>query len=97
MSNLSLVHWVGYHDPTWEPVGHLTNCAEKLKEFWHFKQMECPHPILGLDCSCFPRREVSKGGISVTTVTDTILGYMGSVQILEKLLVLVARGFASPA
>jgi hypothetical protein len=42
-----LVHWVCYHDLTWEPVGYLTTCAEKLKEFWHFKQMECPHPFFG--------------------------------------------------
>jgi hypothetical protein len=33
----------------------------------------------------------------VTTVTDIIFGYMGEVQILEKLLVLVTRGFASPS
>jgi hypothetical protein len=33
----------------------------------------------------------------VTTVTDIIFGYMGLVQILEKLLVLVASGFASPS
>jgi hypothetical protein len=34
-----LVQWVGYHDPILEPVGNLTNCAEKLKGFWHLKQM----------------------------------------------------------
>jgi hypothetical protein len=40
-----LVHWTGYSEPQWESVGNLTNCPEKLKEFWKFKQMACPHPI----------------------------------------------------
>jgi hypothetical protein len=40
-----LVHWTGYSEPQWESVSHLINCPEKLKEFWRFKQMMCPHPI----------------------------------------------------
>lgn len=42
-----LVHWVGHDYPTWEPECNLTNCAEKVREYWHFKGEPCPHPIRG--------------------------------------------------
>ena len=41
------VHWVGYVHPTWEKESQLTNCPEKLREFWQWKQLDCPHPIRG--------------------------------------------------
>jgi hypothetical protein len=42
-----LVHWTGYPDPQWESVRNLTNCPQKLQEFWHSKRLACPHPIQG--------------------------------------------------
>ena len=38
-----LIHWVGYTHPT----PQLTNCPDKLREFWAWKQLDCPHPIQG--------------------------------------------------
>ncbi|KAH0787817.1 chromodomain Y-like protein [Histomonas meleagridis] len=29
-----LVRWVGYENPTWEPIGLLDNCKNLIKEFW---------------------------------------------------------------
>jgi hypothetical protein len=40
-----LVHWAGYNESTWENVKNLTNCPEKLSEFWAAKGMPCPHPV----------------------------------------------------
>ena len=43
-----LVHWVGYPGgETWEKECQLTHCPEKLKSFWEFKGLPCPHPIRG--------------------------------------------------
>ena len=41
------VQWVGYAHPTWEKESQLTNCPEKLREFWGWKKLDCPHPIRG--------------------------------------------------
>ena len=41
------IHWVGYAHPTWEKESQLTNCPDKLREFWRWKQLDCPHPIRG--------------------------------------------------
>jgi hypothetical protein len=30
---MALVQWVGYSDPTWEPVANLDNCSEVLDNF----------------------------------------------------------------
>lgn len=32
------VKWVGYADPTWEPVSLLDNCSNLIKEFWKNEQ-----------------------------------------------------------
>ena len=37
-----LVHWEGYADPTWEPIDCLTNCDDKLREFWRFRGQNVP-------------------------------------------------------
>ena len=39
------VHWLGYDEATWENVRNLTNCPEKLREFWETKSLACPHEI----------------------------------------------------
>ena len=41
------VHWVGYTDFTWEQEANLTNCPDKVRAFWEFKGVPCPHPIRG--------------------------------------------------
>ena len=40
-----LVHHGGYNDSTWENVQNLTNCLEKLSDFWTAKGMPCPNPV----------------------------------------------------
>lgn len=40
-----LVHWAGYNESTWENVKNITNCSDKLLEFWTAKGMPCPHPV----------------------------------------------------
>ena len=40
-----LVHWLGYDESTWEGLRNLTNCPDKLREFWDAKGLACPHPI----------------------------------------------------
>ena len=40
-----LVHWLGYDNPTWEPFECLTNCPQKLHEFWKWKGSPCPHSL----------------------------------------------------
>ena len=43
-----LIHWLGYPgEETWEPESALTNCPQKVQEFWEFKGMDCPHPLRG--------------------------------------------------
>ena len=42
------IHWVGYVHPNWEKESQLTNCPEKVREFWSWKGLDCPHPIRGL-------------------------------------------------
>ena len=37
-----LVHWAGYKESTWENVKNLTNCPEKLSEFWAAEGMPFP-------------------------------------------------------
>ena len=32
-----LVKWVGYKDPTWEPVELLDNCRHLIVDFWKKK------------------------------------------------------------
>jgi len=40
------VHWEGYQDQdTWEPLSMLTNCADKIREFWRNKGEPCPHDL----------------------------------------------------
>jgi hypothetical protein len=40
------VYWVGYPDQFhWKPVRNLTNCPEKLREFWEHRGESCPHPL----------------------------------------------------
>lgn len=39
------VHWAGYQEATWENVKNLTNCPDKLRDFWEAKGMPCPHTI----------------------------------------------------
>ncbi len=41
-----LVYWTGYTDqPTWEHFRNLTNCPDKLREFWSQRDEQCPHPL----------------------------------------------------
>ena len=43
-----LVHWLGYPgEETWEPESSLTNCPQKVRAFWEFKGMPCPHVVRG--------------------------------------------------
>ena len=40
------MHWLGMQDKdTWEPVRHLVNCPEKIREFWAFRKESCPHAL----------------------------------------------------
>ena len=43
-----LVHWVGYPGgETWEKESQLTHCPDKVRQFWEFKGMDCPHALRG--------------------------------------------------
>ena len=40
------VAWEGMTDhDTWEPLSNMTNCAEKIKEFWESRGQEVPEPL----------------------------------------------------
>jgi hypothetical protein len=32
------VKWIGYEDPTWEPIGNLEHCSDKLNDFFNREQ-----------------------------------------------------------
>ena len=52
-----LVHWVGYPgESTWEKESQLTHCPQKVKAFWDFKGLDCPHPLRGEVPRIFSRR-----------------------------------------
>jgi hypothetical protein len=59
---LYLVKWVGYEEPTWEPVEHLNNCQEMLQEFIDRRKAECQ--------SLPPKHRRSKGQLRSGTPTD---------------------------
>ena len=46
---LYFVKWIGYEESenTWEPIGNLEECKEKLKEFYHqrIKDRESATPV----------------------------------------------------
>ena len=41
------VHWVGYgrEHSTWEPMRNLSNCPDKIREFWTRRDEPCPHEL----------------------------------------------------
>lgn len=41
------VHWLGYgpEHSTWEPLGNLVNCPDKITEFWSKRGEPCPHKL----------------------------------------------------
>jgi hypothetical protein len=90
---LSALSWIYIMIPHGSQLVILLTVLRNSKSFGTLSKWSVRILFLVLDCSYFPGREVSiymHGGSSVTTVTDNIFGYMGLVQILEKLLVLVA-------
>jgi Chromo (CHRromatin Organisation MOdifier) domain len=42
-----LVHWLGYgrEHSTWEPLRCLTNCPDKIRDFWSRRGEPCPHDL----------------------------------------------------
>ena len=59
LRGLYFVKWIGYDesDNTWEPIGNLEECKEKLKEFYHqrIKDRESATPV-----RYFKRRKINK-------------------------------------